>query len=88
MKPLYAIVFLFVATIAASAQSTTLRDASGRIIGTSSTDSNGTRTWRDSSGRITETTTRDANGTTTFRDGAGRITGTESAPRLRPELRR
>jgi YD repeat-containing protein len=65
---------------AASAQ-TTFRDASGRITGYVSTDSNGTRTFRDGSGRITGTATTDANGTTTFRDGAGRVTGTHAGAR-------
>lgn len=43
---------------AASAQNqTTYRDASGRITGTVSTDSNGTKTFRDGSGRTTGTAT-------------------------------
>jgi YD repeat-containing protein len=67
---------------AASAQNqTTFRDASGRITGTVTTDSNGTKTFRDGSGRTTGTATRDSNGTTTFRDAGGRTTGTATAPR-------
>lgn len=67
---------------AASAQNqTTFRDASGRTIGTVTTDSNGTKTFRDASGRTTGTATRDSNGTTTFRDASGRTTGTASGPR-------
>ena len=66
---------------AASAQQTTLRDASGRITGTVTTDANGTKTFRDGSGRTTGTANTDANGTTTFRDGSGRMTGTASTPR-------
>jgi YD repeat-containing protein len=67
---------------AASAQtSTTIRDASGRITGTVTNDSNGTKTFRDGSGRTTGTATRDSNGTTTFRDAGGRTTGTATAPR-------
>jgi YD repeat-containing protein len=65
---------------AASAQ-TMFRDASGRITGTVSTDSNGTKTFRDGSGRTTGTATRDSNGTTTFRDAGGRTSGTITAPR-------
>jgi YD repeat-containing protein len=80
MKPaLFAAILLAFAT-AAWAQ-TTFRDASGRITGTVTTDSNGTRTFRDASGRITGTVTTDSNGTTTFRDGAGRTTGTAERER-------
>jgi hypothetical protein len=53
---------------ASAQQSTTFRDASGRITGTVTTDSNGTRTFRGGSGRTTGTATTDSNGTTTFRD--------------------
>ena len=68
-------------TTASAQNQTTYRDASGRITGTVSTDSNGTKTFRDGSGRTTGTTTRDSNGTTTFRDAEGRTTGTAIAPR-------
>jgi hypothetical protein len=60
---------------------TTLRDASGRTVGTVTTDSYGTRTFRDASGRTTGTATTDSQGTTTFRDSGGRTTGTASKPR-------
>ncbi len=63
------------------ATSTTFRDANGRITGTVTTDSNGTKTFRDGTGRTTGTATIDANGMTTFRDASGRTTGTASAPR-------
>jgi YD repeat-containing protein len=62
----------------AQAQQTIIRDASGRITGTVSTDSNGMQTFRDGKGRTTGTATIDANGTTTFRDASGRTTGTAS----------
>jgi YD repeat-containing protein len=76
------IALLLASTVLAAAQSqTTFRDASGRITGTVTTDSNGTRTFRDGSGRTTGTATRDSNGTTTFRDAGGRTTGTATAPR-------
>ena len=77
---LFAAILLAFAT-AASAQQTTIRDANGRITGTVSTDSNGTRTFRDGSGRMTGTANTDSNGTTTFRDGSGRMTGTATPPR-------
>jgi YD repeat-containing protein len=80
LATLCAAILLVLAT-AASAQQTTFRDASGRITGTVSTDSNGTKTFRDGSGRTTGTATRDSNGTTTFRDASGRTTGTATAPR-------
>jgi hypothetical protein len=47
---------LLVLATAASAQ-TTFRDASGRITGTVTTDSNGTTTFRDAGGRTTGTAT-------------------------------
>jgi YD repeat-containing protein len=55
------------------------RDGSGRITGTVSTDSNGTKTYRDNMGRITGTATTNSNGTVTYRDGTGRTTGTATA---------
>jgi YD repeat-containing protein len=58
------------------AHAQTFRDASGRLTGTATRDSNGTTTFRDGSGRMTGTATRDANGTTTIRDGDGRMIGT------------
>ncbi len=51
------------------------------VLGTVTTDSNGTKTFRDAGGRTTGTATRDSNGTTTFRDAGGRTTGTATAPR-------
>jgi YD repeat-containing protein len=63
----------------AMAQQQTMRDASGRMIGTVTTDSNGTKTFRDGSGRTTGTATTDSNGMTSYRDASGRMTGT--APR-------
>jgi YD repeat-containing protein len=82
MKTLTIAVLTLATVTAASAQNqTTFRDASGRITGTVTTDSNGTRTFRDGSGRTTGTATTDSNGTTTFRDATGRTTGTVSPPR-------
>jgi YD repeat-containing protein len=82
-KMIAALVFvaLMFATAASAQPSTTFRDASGRITGTVSTDSNGTKTFRDGAGRMTGTATIDSNGMTTFRDAGGRMTGTASKPR-------
>jgi len=80
-KIILALVLVLAALLPAQAQQTTIRDASGRTIGTVTTDSNGTKTFRDGSGRTTGTATTDSNGTTTFRDASGRTTGTASQPR-------
>jgi lipopolysaccharide export system protein LptA len=79
MKPVTLAILLALAT-AASAQ-TTFRDANGRITGTVTANSNGTKTFRDGTARTTGTATIDANGMTTFRDVGGRTTGTASTPR-------
>jgi YD repeat-containing protein len=76
-----AILVAVLAVSSAHAQQTVIRDGSGRITGTVTTDSNGTKTFRDGSGRTTGTATTDSNGTTTFRDSSGRTTGTASRPR-------
>jgi hypothetical protein len=78
-----ALVGLALSTTTAAAQTTTLRDASGRMTGTVTTDSNGQQTFRDGAGRMTGTATTDANGTTTFRDASGRTTGTATDRRTR-----
>jgi YD repeat-containing protein len=80
-KIILALVLVLVAGLSAQAQQTVIRDGSGRITGTITTDSNGTKTFRDGSGRTTGTATTDSNGTTTFRDASGRTTGTASGPR-------
>jgi YD repeat-containing protein len=72
---------ILLAFATAAAAQITLRDASGRIIGTVNTNSNSTRTFRDGAGRITGTASPDSNGTTTFRDASGRTTGTATSPR-------
>jgi YD repeat-containing protein len=76
-----ALAVVLAAGLSAQAQQTVIRDASGRIAGTVTTDSNGTKTFRDGSGRTTGTATTDSNGMTTFRDASGRTTGTASGPR-------
>jgi hypothetical protein len=75
------LLLLAMVSAAAAQNQTTFRDASGRITGTVTIDSNGTKTFRDAGGRTTGTATRDSNGTTTFRDASGRTTGTATAPR-------
>jgi hypothetical protein len=66
---------LTLATITAASAQTTFRDANGRITGTVTADSNGTKTFRDGTGRTTGPASTDSNGTTTFRDAGGRTTG-------------
>jgi len=85
-KFLAAALTLAMITAASAQTSTTFRDANGRITGTVTTDSNGTKTFRDGSGRTTGTATTDSNGMTTFRDASGRTTGTASGAR-RPQSR-
>jgi YD repeat-containing protein len=80
-KIILGLAVILTAGLPAQAQQSTFRDASGRTIGTVTTDSNGTKTFRDGSGRTTGTATTDSNGTTTFRDASGRTTGTASGPR-------
>jgi hypothetical protein len=85
MKTFIACLALLATMTAAPAQNqTTFRDASGRTIGTATTDSQGTTTFRDAGGRTTGTATHgnqgSAGGTTTFRDADGRTTGTASTP--------
>jgi YD repeat-containing protein len=58
----------------ASAQSRRFYDASGRSLGTSSTDSQGTTTNYDSSGRVISRETTTGN-TTTIYDARGRNVG-------------
>jgi YD repeat-containing protein len=72
---------VLVTSLPAQAQQTVIRDGSGRITGTVTTDSNGMQTFRDGRGRTTGISTTDSNGTTTFRDASGRTTGTASGPR-------
>ena len=80
-KIIHALAVILTAGLPAQAQQTIIRDGSGRITGTVTTDSNGTKTFRDGTGRTTGTATIDSNGTTTFRDASGRTTGTASRPR-------
>jgi hypothetical protein len=76
MKTIATALLTLAMTMAASAQSTTFRDASGRTTGTATTNANDITTFRDSSGRTTGTASTNTNGITTFRDSSGRTTGT------------
>jgi YD repeat-containing protein len=76
----YFLAILLALATPAAAQQTTVRDAQGRTIGTTTRDSNGQQTFRDGSGRTTGTATTNSNGTTTFRDAQGRTTGTSDRP--------
>ena len=73
-----AFVALVVMTGAAMAQGRTLYDASGRVVGRSSTDSQGSTTFYDAGGRVTGRSSTAPSGTTTIYDGAGRSVGTIS----------
>ena len=75
MKAFIIAALLFLPVHAHAQNQTTFRDAGGRTIGTTTTDSNGTTTFRDASGRTTGTATfsnqGSAGGTTTFRNSGG-----------------
>ena len=78
LKPVLAIVALVAFAGVALAQQTTLRDASGRTIGRSVTDSQGSSTLYDAAGRVQGRSSTDSQGTTTFRDASGRALGSAS----------
>jgi YD repeat-containing protein len=80
-KIILALAVVLAAGLPVQAQQTIIRDASGRITGTVTTDSNGQQTFRDGSGRTTGTANTDSNGTITFRDAGGRMTGTATRDR-------
>jgi YD repeat-containing protein len=72
-KILFALTLSLFAT-AASAQSQRYYDASGKSVGTSSTDSQGTTTFYDSTGRVTGRASKSGD-TTTIYDPSGRNVG-------------
>jgi YD repeat-containing protein len=74
MKLLLALVLLALST-AAHAQQRTIYDSSGRVVGRSSTDSQGSTTLYDASGRVSGRASTDSQGSTTFYDAAGRNVG-------------
>jgi YD repeat-containing protein len=73
-KILLALLTLAMMTGAASAQSRTLYDAGGKVVGRSATDSSGTVTNYDSRGRVITRETTSGN-TTTIYDANGRLIG-------------
>jgi hypothetical protein len=58
----------------------TFKDANGRTLGRSSTDTRGNTTYYDSMGRNTGRSSTSSNGTTTIYDSSGRKTGTITTP--------
>jgi YD repeat-containing protein len=73
-KILLALLTLAMMTGAASAQQRTFYDASGKRIGSATTDSQGTVTTYDSRGRIVSRESPSGN-TTTIYDAGGRVLG-------------
>lgn len=83
MKTLFALALIAIAALTtdAAAQSKRFYDSSGKSVGTSSTDSQGTTTFYDASGRITGRASKSGN-TTTIYDERGRNVGRSTeAPR-------
>jgi YD repeat-containing protein len=68
----------------ASAQSRAFYDRSGRAVGRSSTDSQGTVTNYDARGRVIRRETPAGSGTTTFYDVRGHVSGRTSKDRGLP----
>ena len=78
-KIMIAALFAVLAT-EASAQSRTFYDSAGRVVGRSSTDSQGTVTNYDARGKVISRETRSGN-TTTIYDAVGRVIGRETTTR-------
>ena len=74
IKILLSLLTLAMLTGAASAQSRTYYDASGKVVGRSATDSSGSTTVYDRSGRVITRKSTTGN-TTTVYDAAGRNVG-------------
>lgn len=74
MKILLTIFVLAALTSQAHAQARTFYDSSGKVVGRSSTDSQGSTTLYDASGNVTGRSST-SGGTTTFYDAAGRKVG-------------
>ncbi|MBT1509353.1 hypothetical protein KIP88_02465 [Bradyrhizobium sp. SRL28] len=74
MKILLTLLTLAALSCDASAQSRQYYDSSGRSVGRSSTDSQGTTTFYDAGGRVTGRESKSGN-TTTIYDAAGRNVG-------------
>lgn len=68
------------------AQQTVIRDASGRTVGTATTDSGGQTVFRDASGRTTGTANTPPGSDTVLRDAGGRTIGTISPDLRQPHV--
>jgi len=79
-KKIFIAALLAVLATEASAQSRTLYDSAGRVVGKSSTDSSGTVKNHDSRGRVISRETTTGN-TTTIYDASGRNVGRFSTNR-------
>lgn len=75
MKALIALAALCLTVGAAIAEQRTLYDASGRVTGRTSTDSQGSTTFYDPAGRLTGRSSTSSSGTTTIYDSKGRNVG-------------
>ncbi|MBR0773474.1 hypothetical protein JQ543_12120 [Bradyrhizobium diazoefficiens] len=80
MKSLPILLALALMTGAASAQSKRFYDSSGRSVGTSSTDSQGTTIFYDSKGKVIGRESTSGNTTTTY-DAKGRSIGRSTTGR-------
>ena len=80
-KKIFIAALLAVLATEASAQSRTLYDSAGRVVGKSSTDSSGTVTNYDARGKVISRETTTGNTTTIYDSGGrsvGRVTTTQS----------
>ena len=84
MKILLALIALAATTGNAQAQSRTLYDASGKVVGRSSTDSSGTVTNYDSRGRVISRETMTGDTTTVYDAGGRSVRFTRVAKALLP----
>lgn len=77
-----ALIALTIASGASAQQSpsTTIYNGGGKVIGHSTTDSQGSTTIRDAQGRTTGRTSTDSQGTTTIYDASGKVIGKETRP--------
>ena len=76
MRGIVALILLLASTAAmAEPQRQTFKDANGRTLGRSVTDSRGNTTYYDSMGRTTGRSVTDTRGNMTFYDSFGRNTG-------------
>jgi YD repeat-containing protein len=77
------LLLIALAPTTALAEQRSYYDASGRSVGKSSTDSQGTTTFYDSRGNVTGRASTDTQGTTTIYDPTGRDVGRTTSPATR-----